>query len=91
MSLLILIPFIIPPIIIVLLLGFYLSYQKLKESEREHFKHLYLELDSEKKKAHQLKNITERIKIINNSTQRKILQIKVDIFNIDFSLNEVFK
>lgn len=91
MSNLILIPFIISPIIFFLLLGFYLSYQKLKNSEIENFNLLKLELDSEKKKAHQLKNVPERIKIINNSTHLKLLKIRVDIFNIDFTLSEVFK
>ncbi len=50
-----------------------------------------MELDSEKKKANQLKNISEKIKKTNNSTHLKLLKIRVDIFNIDFTLSEVFK
>lgn len=91
MSNLILILFIISPIIFFLLLGLYFSYQKLKNAEIENFNLLELELDSEKKKAHQLKNVSEKIKIINNSTHLKLLKIRVDIFNIDFTLSEVFK
>jgi hypothetical protein len=91
MSNIFLISFIVYPIIIFLLLRLYNSYQKLKKSETENLNLLKMELDSEKKKANQLKNISEKIKKTNNSTHLKLLKIRVDIFNIDFTLSEVFK
>lgn len=77
------------PFLIILGSSFYYSFQKLKEVETKKIKLLYAEISSEKKVAFQLENVPKVVEKINNATQNKLLKIKVAIFNVDFTLNEI--
>lgn len=78
------------PLILILIIGLYISFQKLKNSENQALQLVYLDLDKEKNIKNQLKSTSEKITSLENSTQEKILKIKVGIFNIDFTLSEIF-
>ncbi len=73
-----------------MVLGFYISYQKLKKSENQNLNLLYLELASEKKMANQLKSVPNKIQKLDYYTQNKLRKIKIDILNINFTLSEIF-
>lgn len=68
----------------------YASFQKLKRVEVKKTQLLYAEILSEKEVAHQLKNAPKKVEKFNNATQTKLLKIRVAVFNIDFSFNEIF-
>lgn len=72
-----------------MILGFYISYQKLKKSDYRNLNLLNLELASEKKMANQLNNTPKKVKKLEISTQQKLKKIKVDVLNINFSLKEI--
>lgn len=78
------------PIIFILGCYFYFSYQKLKEVEVKKLQFLQAEISSEKKVAHQLKNVPKEVEKLNNTTKIKLLKIKIDIFNTNFTLSELF-
>ncbi len=76
--------------ITILLMGyFYFSFQKIKKAELERLKILSNEIDTEKNIEYQLKDTSKKIQRLNKSTQFKLLQIKIDIFNINFTLSEI--
>ena len=77
------------PLLFILGCYCYRSFQKLKKSEAVKLQLLSAEISSEKKVAYQLKNIPKEVQKLNNVTQNKILEIKVGVFNLDFSLNEI--
>ncbi|MGY8909306.1 MAG: hypothetical protein ACKVIG_05495 [Flavobacteriales bacterium] len=78
------------PVLVLFGMCFYISFQKLKKNENERIQHLYTEILLEEQMAHQFKIVSERTNILNNSIEQKLLKIKVSIFNIDFSLSEIF-
>lgn len=78
------------PLILILGFYFYVSYQKLKKLEIDRLQFLYAEIASEKNIKHQLKNTPKEVKKISATTQHKLYKIKVAVFNIDFSVSEIF-
>lgn len=78
------------PILVILVGYFYYSFQKLRKVETERLQFLYAEILLEKEIAHQFKNVPKKVNRLNNSIEQKISKIKVAIFNIDFSLSEIF-
>ena len=78
------------PLIFILGGYFYVSFQKLKKIETERLQLLNSKILLEEQMAYQFKNVSKSTNILNNSIEQKLLKIKVAIFNIDFSLNEIF-
>lgn len=78
------------PILVILVGYFYYSFQKLRKVETERLQFLFAEILLEKEVAHQFKNVPKKVNKLNNSIEQKISKIKVAIFNIDFSLSEIF-
>ena len=78
------------PLIFILGGYFYVSFQKLKKIETEKLQLLYTEILFEKDIAYQFKNKSKKTNSLNNSIEQKLLKIKLALFNIDFSLNEIF-
>ena len=72
-----------------MILGFYVSYQKLKKSDYRNLNLLSLELASEKKLANQLNKTPKKVKNLEISINQKIIKIKVELFNINFTLKEI--
>lgn len=81
---------ILVPITLMMVLWFYKNYQLLKVEETKKLQLLCLELASEKNIFIALQNSSEEINTIENKTQHKLLKIKVDLLNIDFTLKEIF-
>lgn len=79
-------------LIIVLLLIAYLtvSYQKLKLKLHQDIDHIFNSLDKEKRISKILKNYTNSERNIRSNIQQKLTKIKIDIFNVDFTLSEIF-
>ena len=72
-----------------MILGLYVSYQKLKKSDYRNLNLLSLELASEKKLANQLNKTPKKVKNLEISINQKIIKIKVELFNINFTLKEI--
>lgn len=85
-----LIPFILVPLILSILYWFSKTYQEFKIEESKKIHLIYLELTSEKNIEHQLKETSLEIEKLENSIKNKLLIIKVAVFNIDFTLKEIF-
>lgn len=69
---------------------FYYSFQKLKKVETKRLQLLYAEILLEKEVMQHFKKESKKTAGLNNSIEQKLLKIKVSIFNIDFSLSEIF-
>lgn len=78
------------PFTIILISYFYFSFLTTRKSESEKLKALSTEINLEKNIKIQLKNISKELEELNKHTQNKLLQIKIGIFNIDFTLSEMF-
>jgi preprotein translocase subunit YajC len=76
-------------LLIIIIIHFYFSFQKLKTNENKRLNTLSSQIISEKNIATKLINISSEIATLDNFTQKKILNIKVAIFNIDFTLKEI--
>lgn len=66
------------------------KYRKVKEISHINLLLIYNELEYEKKSALHLKAIPQKIRLIEQNTQQKLQRIKVEVFNIDFSVHEIF-
>jgi hypothetical protein len=66
------------------------KYQTIKTNETKKLELLTIEFESEKKIAHLLAHKLMELERLENSNQQKLLQIKLDILNIDFTLKEIF-
>jgi hypothetical protein len=66
-------------------------HQKMKVIENNKLLILFNELELEKKNSKQLKKIPQTLKLKEKETHQKIQNIKVNVMNIGFSLNEIFK
>ncbi|OAD46706.1 hypothetical protein [Polaribacter atrinae] len=75
----------------ILIISVIFTFQKTKEVEEEKISLINLELASEKKIANQLKGIPKKVERLNYSTQNKLLRIKVSVFNLNFTFDELFK
>lgn len=78
--------------IIIMFLGYYYyqSFQKTKKEEAKRLQLLYADILYEENQKHQLK---KKIKIdnqLNSDIKTKIIKIKVDVININFTLTELF-
>ncbi|MGK0414278.1 MAG: hypothetical protein ACJA1B_002501 [Polaribacter sp.] len=78
------------PSVLLILFWFSKKYQYLKYQETKRLELLYVELASEKKIAIRLKNTPKKVQELDRSIQKKLLKIRVNIFNIDFTLSEFF-
>ena len=81
--------FLILFIVIAILIWHKTTFNRLKQTELNKLKLLSLEIQREKNITKNLDKVPLEIKKLKNKTNKKILQINVDIMNVDFSLNEV--
>ena len=82
---------ILVPISLILVYWYYHVYQNFKKKETKKLQLLNLEFASEKELFKALQNSSKKLKKLESKTQYKLLKIKVDILNIDFSLKEILK
>ena len=82
--------FIISPIILILGMCFYYSYLKLKKSEYKKLELISIEISQESKIEKQLIKSASKPQVLEKNTQNKLQKIKVGIFNMDFTLSEIF-
>ncbi|WP_339662960.1 hypothetical protein [uncultured Polaribacter sp.] len=80
---------ILVPVTLMLILWFFKNYQELKAKETKKLHLLNLEFASEKKLFIALQNSSKELKTLELKTHYKLLKIKVDLLNIDFSLKEI--
>ncbi|MDP5107163.1 MAG: hypothetical protein NWQ31_13450 [Polaribacter sp.] len=80
---------ILVPVTLMLILWFFKNYQELKTKETKKLHLLNLEFASEKKLFIALQNSSKELKTLELKTHYKLLKIKVDLLNIDFSLKEI--
>jgi hypothetical protein len=73
-----------------LVLFFYLSFVKLRSQETQKIATIQTELEQERKICKALKTTPSEVSQIEEETQRKLLKIRVDILNIDFTIQEIF-
>ena len=78
------------PILVILGSYYYYSFQKMKKVKTERLQLLYAEILLEKEVMQHFKKESKKTAGLNNSIEQKLLKIKVSIFNIDFSLSEIF-
>lgn len=77
-------------ILVVLVLWFSFTYHQIKSTEEKKINFLYAELSSEKEIYNQLKNADVEVKRIEKNIKIKLIKIKVNVFNINFTLSEIF-
>ena len=77
---------------LMLILGgyFYVSYKKLRKLETDKLQLLYAEISSEKELEYQFNSAFEAVEKSKISTKNKFLKIKTALFNIEFTLSEIF-
>ena len=76
--------------LIALSIGLFISYQKLKLIESNRLQYLLNEINTEKKISKNLEKKKTEVKQIRNKIDYQFLKIKTLLFNLDFSLNEIF-
>lgn len=64
---------------------------KQKKASQKKLAVVYSSLESEKKLSESYKNNNSIIKSLEDKTQSKFLKIKVDLLNIDFTFQEIWK
>jgi hypothetical protein len=69
---------------------FYYSYLKLKKSEYKKLELISIEISQESKIEKQLIKSASKLQVLEKNTQNKLQKIKVGIFNMDFTLSEIF-
>ena len=77
------------PLLFILGVYCYTSFQKLKKAEAIKLQLLYIELDSEKVLSEKLKLTSKKVKKRDSTLYQKLLKIKIGIFNVDFTLSEL--
>ena len=76
--------------LIVVSIGLFISYQKLKLTENSRLQYLLNEINTEKKISKNLEKKKTEVKQIRNKIDYQFLKIKTLVLNLDFSLNEIF-
>ena len=82
--------FILTPILFVIGFWCYYDFKSFKEKENSELNTLYCDLEAEKQLKERLKKTPDEIYNIEKNIHQKILKIKIDIFNLNFSIKEVF-
>ncbi len=77
-------------VIIILLVGFIISYNRLKKNKNNQLQYLNLALKLENKKANQLTKKAILVNENNSAIQVKLVVIKNSILNISFTIDEIF-
>ncbi|MEO9570063.1 MAG: hypothetical protein ABJH82_13185 [Polaribacter sp.] len=75
--------------ITVILIYFTIDYKRMKVLELNKLDNLFSEIEYEKLIAKQLEKVPKEIYFIKKGMQQKLQKIKVDILNINFTLNEL--
>ena len=76
--------------LIVVSISLFVNYQKLKLTENSRLQYLVNEINIEKKISKNLEEKKTEVKQIRNKIDYQFLKIKTLVFNLDFSLNEIF-
>ena len=76
--------------LIVVSIGLFVNYQKLKLTENSRLQYLLNEINTEKRISKNLEKKKTEVKLITNKIDYQFLKIKTLVFNFDFSLNEIF-
>ena len=76
--------------LIVVSISLFVNYQKLKLTENSRLQYLVNEINTEKKISKNLEEKKTEVKQIRNKIDYQFLKIKTLVFNLDFSLNEIF-
>ena len=76
--------------LIIVSIGLFVNYQKLKLTENSRLQYLVNEINTEKKISKNLEKKKTEVKQIRNKIDYQFLKIKTLVFNLDFSLNEIF-
>ena len=76
--------------LIVVSIGLFVNYQKLKLTESNRLQYLVNEINTEKRISKNLEKKKTEVKQIRNKIDYQFLKIKTLVFNLDFSLNEIF-
>lgn len=66
------------------------SYSKLKQKEILRLQRVYQEINFEKGIKEKLKYVKIETSRTESKIQEKLVKIKIDIFNLNFTLNEIF-
>lgn len=72
-------------------IGFYYSYKKLRAENNIKLNAIYNNIEKENLRKTQLNLVSSEVEIIKKLINSKFLNIKIDIFNLHFSINELFK
>ena len=84
------VPIVILSTILLLVLWLYISYQKLKKKQITDLQFLYLELEAEKVLSKKLQKNPYIIEKKDKALHKKLLKIRTDILNLDFTFTEIF-
>ena len=76
--------------LIIVSIGLFVNYQKLKLTENSRLQYLVNEINTEKRISKNLEKKKTEVKLITNKIDYQFLKIKTLVFNLDFSLNEIF-
>ena len=76
--------------LIVVSISLFVNYQKLKLTESNRLQYLVNEINTEKRISKNLEKKKTEVKLITNKINYQFLKIKTLVFNLDFSLNEIF-
>ena len=82
--------FILTPILFALGFWCYYDFKKNKLKESEKINALFLDLELEKKRKIYLDTKSGIVLNTSKEINKKLLKIKIDIFNLNFSIKEVF-
>lgn len=72
-------------------IGFYYNYKKLRAENNIKLNAIYNNIEKENLRKTQLNLVSSEVEIIKKLINSKFLNIKIDIFNLHFSINELFK
>ncbi|MFY0630308.1 MAG: hypothetical protein JXR05_07990 [Flavobacteriaceae bacterium] len=75
----------------ILLFLFYRSLLSLKKEETKRIVHFTRKIEHEKKRSNLLKNQTTELGFIEQSIDRDLFKIQVELINIDFTIKEICK
>lgn len=76
--------------LILLVVYFIYTYKRVHYFGNNRLNIIYTELKKEKEIASKLTIISDKVSLIETTTNRKINKVKVGILNLDFTLHEIF-
>ncbi len=84
------IPYFLTFILLIFSIWTFFKVQKYQQFISKKNIYLEIEIENERKNEAKLKSVSDKINELEKNTHQQFLKINVTIFNVDFTINEIF-